>query len=79
MRQRQHNFRFFLNDKRRSVSSLLNETPEGGCMLVFNGRHNTWRTKASELAKYLDRSMSVHKLSAEERPVYCDMYITIGD
>lgn len=69
----------FWSQRKMSVTDVLNQVPEGGCLLVFNGKHNTWRAKASDLAKYLDRSMSVHKISIEERPVYCDMYITIGD
>lgn len=72
---RQLNLHFF--KKGPSVTDLLNHVPEDGCLLVFNGRHNTWRAKCSDLGIYLGRSMSCHKVSEVERPVYCDMYITI--
>lgn len=56
--------------------SLLNEIPSDGCLLVFNGKHKNWRTKASELG-----FLSVSKLSGNTVPrgdsdTVCDLIVT---
>jgi hypothetical protein len=63
--------------KQTSVKDLLNHMPlDGGCILVFNGLHRNWRSKASEYR------FEVHKINIDAEIArtddysLCDLYIT---
>ena len=66
------------NIPRASIRYLINQIPTDGCLLVFNGKSNSWRTEASEsgvltVNKVSDNTVSFRNGNHNDK---CDLYVT---
>ena len=69
-----------------SINKLLNAVPLEGCLLIFHGKENSFRTECSELGltcRALDKPPRYQEklriCQGRLLPVYRDLYITLED
>lgn len=59
-----------------SVQALLDQIPDDGCILVFNGSHRNWRSKASTLGFLQVTKLGPETIGRDDNVTLTDLVVT---
>lgn len=59
-----------------SAKTLIDLIPADGCLLIFNGKHRNFRSKAAETGCLRVHQFHINRNGEGRSPAVCDLYIT---